>query len=430
MMYFRNVVCTVALATLASAAVAKQIPTHYSREAYEDAVDDGIYDREAQADPVRTAAWAETHGGPLPSYHYGEEHDAGAWRVARDAEAEPGWRNVNGGPPPAWLASLRSMATSATAAVKNVVVPIDPTKHHGPHRMQNQHGASRARDVNEEDDDGDLSGVGYDQLMAHDIDLDIPDFRDQEVNTSLEGLLNARHVDTSEELEEKPSGLEQDLTGYDEDILQRRNDGTEAELDYSLQGMLGRDDQDDSGEYSSPHHARDLADEGSEDYDTYLRSEEHGSMLESIGVTMRDITNDIEDEQLYDEQLFAREALEHDEIPDFGGLKVDTSLEGLLNARGVDDDLEIPHFDGDVDTSLEGMLDGPVYARSVKDDDDDLEIPHFDGNVDTSLEGMLDSPIYARNVDEEGLEDADDVDDDAGAAYAEVVEELVAPPER
>lgn len=78
-MYFRNVVCTVALATLASAAVAKQIPTPYSsNEAYEDSVDDEIFERDAEAEAARTAAWETAHGGAAPSYHYGEEHDPSA----------------------------------------------------------------------------------------------------------------------------------------------------------------------------------------------------------------------------------------------------------------------------------------------------------------------------------------------------------------
>ena len=91
-MYFRNVVCTVALATLASAAVAKQIPTSYNSGEGESTTEE-VFEREAEPEPARTAVWEQAHGGPAPSYKFGEEHDASAWHIARDAnpmaDAEP-----------------------------------------------------------------------------------------------------------------------------------------------------------------------------------------------------------------------------------------------------------------------------------------------------------------------------------------------------
>lgn len=403
-MYFRNVICTVALATLASAAVAKQIPTPYSSESevYDDEVDE-VYEREADADPARTAAWEEAHGGTAPSYHYGEEHDAGAWHVARDAEAEaePGWTN---GQPPAWLASLRAKASKA---VKNVVPTVKPftkqngglKKHHGSHKSHpGKH--AHTRDV-EDDEDFDLSDEDYEQIQARDVDLDIPDFGDEEVDTSLEGLLEARDVNVDEDgedFEADPPASEQDLSGYDEEFLQRRSDDNEADYYTGGTSDLTYDDESEDDD-ENPHQARDVSADEDEDYDAYLQSEEHRSLLESIGVTKRDVDDDIQDAEEFDEELFARQENIEDEVPNFGDEDVDTSLEGLLNARGLDED--------------EG----------------DDEIPDFDGDVDTSLEGMEDGPVHARGVDDEDLEDADDVDGNADAAYAdeEVAEELVAP---
>lgn len=405
-MYFRNVICTVALATLASAAVAKQIPTPYSSENdYEDGGDD-VFEREAEAeaDPARTAAWEAAHGDTAPSYHYGEEQDAGAWHVARDAEADV--------QPPAWLEHLRSKAHKA---VKNVVPTGIPTikpftkqsgglkKHHGAHKMH-KHNHAHTRDVEHEDADdfevGDVSDEEFEEIMARDVEGDeIPNFGDQEVDTSLEGLLEARDIDVSEDgedFEEDPAESEQDLSGYDEEMLQPR--GTEEANDDLLYDDA--EDEEDIAETENANQARDVEGDDDDEYDEYLRSEEHRSLLESIGVTKRDVDDDIQDAEEFDEELFARQAAEgsdDDPIPDFGDEEVDTSLEGLLNARGVEDDGEVPEFD----------------------DDDD---------VDTSLEGLSGGPIHARGVDEEDLDD--DVDRDADAAYAdeEVVEELVAPP--
>ena len=420
-MYFRNVICTVALATLASAAVAKQIPTPYSStDFYEDAVDDEVFEREAEAEAARTAAWEEAHGGTAPSYHYGEEHDEAAWHVARDAEAEPGWENVNGGQPPAWLAQLKSKATSATEAVKNAVPTVKPftkqsgglKKHHGSHKLHSKHGKQHTRDVDSEDDDEfeDEDEV----LYARDFDDDpIPDFGDQDVDTSLEGLLEARDVDLEEEGEDEPENP--DLSGYDEDVLQRRSDGTADNVDYSLEGY---EDIEDSVELDPVIKARSLNEEN--EYDEYLRSEEHRSLLESIGVTKRDPEDDLQDEEEFDEELYAR-TNELDLLAEGEDDEDDEDL-AELHARDVVDD-EAEEFDiDDKDEDLEEL-----HARDVVDD----EVQEFDidDDVDTSLDGLGGSPNHARGVDDEDLEDDEDVDSAADAAYdgAEVVEELVAP---
>lgn len=417
-MYFRNVICTVALATLASAAVAKQIPTPYSStDSYEDAVDDEVFEREAEAEAARTAAWEEAHGGTAPSYHYGEEHDEAAWHVARDAEVEPGWKNVNGGQPPAWLAHLKSKATSATEAVKNAVPTVKPftkqsgglKKHHGSHKLHNK---QHTRDVDSEDDDEfeDEDEV----LYARDFDDDpIPDFGDEDVDTSLEGLLEARDVDLEEEGEDEPENP--DLSGYDEDVLQRRSDGTADDVDYSLEGY---DDIEDSEELDPVIKARSLNEEN--EYDEYLRSEEHRSLLESIGVTKRDAEDDLQDEEEFDEELYAR-TNELDLLAEGEDDEDDEDL-AELHARDVVDD-EAEEFD--IDDEADNLEE--LHARDVVDD----EVQEFDidDDVDTSLDGLGGSPIHARGVDDEDLEDDEDVDSAADAAYdgAEVVEELVAP---
>lgn len=360
-MYFRNVLCTVAFATLASAAVAKQIPTPYSSESelYDDTVDDDIFERDAEADPARVAAWEEAHGGPAPSYHYGEERDAAAWHVARDAEAEPTTK-------PAWLQFLKNKATAASSEVKKVVPTVKPFKTHGGlkkyHGQHHKHGKntgshSHARDVEGEDYD-EFDDEDYEGIAARNADDDeTPDFGDQEIDTSLEGLLEAREVGEDEEDfedefdlerrsesedndddEEAVNESEQDLSGYDEEILQRRSDGSEEEIDYSLEGMEDVDLEEQL-------QARDLNEEDQAEYDAYLRSEEHRSLLESIGVTKRDVEDDIEDEEEFDEQLYARQA-EDDDVPDFGDVEVDTSLEGLLEAREVGDDDEVDEEEG------------------------------------------------------------------------------------
>jgi hypothetical protein len=406
-MYFRNVVCTVALATLASAAVAKQIPTPYSsNEAYEDGLGDEVYERDAEAEAARTAAWEQAHGGVAPSYHYGEEHDAAAWHVARDAEAEPGWRH--GGQPPAWFASLRSAANSATDAVKNAVPTAKPftkqsgglKKHHGSHKLHGDHG-KHARDVEEDDDDDDqFENDPDDVLYARDFEDDpISDFGDQEVDTSLEGLLHARdvNVDDEEEVEEPENP---DLTGYDEEILQRRSDGTADEIDYSLEGY---DDFEEDEALGPIIQARSLDEDEDADYDDYLRSEEHRSLLESIGVTKRDAEDDAQDEEEFDEALYLQQ--QGEDAAD-------------IEARAVVDD-DVPEYDFD-----EEAFEGELEQRDV--DQEEFDLP--DG-TDTSLEGLADGPIYTRSVDDEDLEDDSDVDANADAAYddAEVAEELVAP---
>jgi hypothetical protein len=406
-MYFRNVVCTVALVTLASAAVAKQIPTPYSsNEAYEDGLDDEVYERDAEAEAARTAAWEQAHGGAAPSYHYGEEHDAAAWHVARDAEAEPGWKH--GGQPPAWFASLRSAANSATDAVKNAVPTAKPftkqsgglKKHHGSHKLHGDHG-KHARDVEEDDDDDDqFENDPDDVLYARDFEDDpIPDFGDQEVDTSLEGLLHARdvNVDDEEEVEEPENP---DLTGYDEEILQRRSDGTADEIDYSLEGY---DDFEEDEALGPIIQARSLDEDEDADYDDYLRSEEHRSLLESIGVTKRDAEDDAQDEEEFDEALYLQQQVE--DAAD-------------IEARAVVDD-DVPEYDFD-----EEAFEGELEQRDV--DQEEFDLP--DG-TDTSLESLADGPIYTRSVDDEDLEDDSDVDANSDAAYddAEVAEELVAP---
>lgn len=408
-MYFRNVVCTVALATLASAAVAKQIPTPYStNEAYEDDIDE-VFERDAEAEAARTAAWEEAHGGAAPSYHYGEEHDAAAWHVARDAEAEPGWKH--GGANPAWLEHLKSKAGQATDAVKNAVPTAKPftkqsgglKKHHGSHKLHGSHG-KHAREVedNEDDDNDQFENDPDDILYARDVEDDlIPDFVDLDVDTSLEGLLEARDVNVEDEDgEEEPEDA--DLSGYDSEILQRRSDGTAEEIDYSLEGYDL--DQPEDEELSPLIQARSLNEDS--EYDDYLRSEEHRSLLESIGVTKRDAEDDAQDEAEFDEQLYLSQ-----QDSDF--LSDDPADYANLVAR---DSLHDEDFEGDYEGELE--------QRDV--DQQEYDLP--DG-TDASLEGLSDGPIYTRSVDDEDLEDDEDVDSNSDAAYdgAEVVEELVAP---
>lgn len=356
-MYFRNVVCTVALATLASAAVAKQIPTPYSsNEAYEDLVDDEIFERDAEAETARTAAWEKAHGGAAPSYHYGEEHDPSAWHVARDAEAEPGWKH--NGQPPAWFASLKSAANSATDAVKNAVPTAKPftkksgglKKHHGSHKLHGNHG-SHTRDV--EDDEVEQFENDPDDIFARDLDDDpIPDFGDQEVDTSLEGLLDARDVSVEDDDdEEEPANP--DLAGYDLEVLQRRADGTADEIDYSLEGY--DIDAETDEELAPIVHARSLSEDEDADYDNYLNSEEHRSLLESIGVTKRDAEDDAQDEAELDAELYARqEASEFsNEDENHEGLEAraeiaDDVIEYDVDEAAFTDDLE----ERDIDSTL------------------------------------------------------------------------------
>jgi hypothetical protein len=414
-MYFRNVLCTVALATLASAAVAKQIPTPYDDDVYEGEVDE-VFERDAEAEPARTAAWEEAHGGPAPSYHYGEEEqDAGAWHVARDAEAEPSWQN---GQPPAWLASLRAKAHKATNAIKSAV-PTIPTathltkphtkqsgglkKHHGAHKMHAHTKSAHARDVDDAEEDSDnypdLDEEEISNIMTRDVG-DIPDFGELDVDTSLDGLLGAHDVDTSEEEEDvkPPAESEQDLSGYDSEILARRNaDGSDNTADYSPEDLDAFYNSWESAHNDHPHEARDLSDDDNADYNEYLAGEEHRALAEGFGATKRDVDDYYQDEEEFDAELHARQEVANDEIPND----------------------EIPEID---EEDIEGFL----QARSA----DGSEVPDFgDLEVDTSLEGMSGAPIHARGVDDEDLEGDGDVDANADAAYEgeEVVEELVAP---
>ncbi|GAB7323698.1 hypothetical protein MBLNU13_g07169t2 [Cladosporium sp. NU13] len=415
-MYFRNVVCTVALATLASAAVAKQISTPYTtNEAYEDSVDDEIFERDAEAKAARTAAWEQAHGGAAPSYHYGAEHDPAAWHVARDAEAEPGWKIAHDGQPPAWLAHLKSKATQATDAVKNAIPTAKPftkqggglKKHHGSHKLHGSH----ARDIEDEEDDQFENDP--DDLFARDLDDPIPDFGDQEVDTSLEGLLEARDVsvedeDEEEEEEEEEEPVNPDLAGYDLDVLQRRSDGTADEIDYSLEGY---DIDEPTDEELTPIvQARDLSQHEDEDYDNYLLSDEHRSLLEQIGVTKRDAEDDAHDEAEFDQELYARQEAN-------GFFDEDEDHEGLEARAEIADDV----IEYDVD---ENAFTDDLEARDI--DQKEIDIP---ADLDTSLEGLEDGPIFARGVDEVDLEDDHGVDSNADAAYdgVEVAEELVAP---
>lgn len=409
-MYFRNVVCTVALATLASAAVAKQIPTPYSSdETYEDAVDE-VFERDAEAEAARTAAWERAHGGAAPSYHYGEEHDASAWHVARDAEAEPGWKH--NGQPPAWLANLKSAANSATDAVKNAVPTAKPftkqssglKKHHGGHKLHGNQGA-HTRDVEEEGDDEFENDPDL-PLWARDFENDpVPDFGDLDVDTSLEGLLEARvvNVEDDEEVEEPENP---DLSGYDEEIIQRRADGTAEDIDYSLEGYDL--EQEDDEELDPIVQARSLGEDDDMDYDTYLRSGEHRALLESVGVTKRDAEDDAQDEAELNEELYANQQEGEFLHEDFGGLAT----------RGVIDE-DFPEHIYDEDDAFDGELE----QRDV--DQEELDIH---AGVDTSLDGLEDGPIFARGI-EEDVDDDDDEHDNADAAYdgVEVAEELVAP---
>ena len=134
-----------------------------------------------------------------------------------------------------------------------------------------------------------------------------------------------------------------------------------------------------------------------------MRSEEHRSLLESIGVTKRDVEDDAQDEAEFDEELYLSQQESDflsDNPADYANLVARDSLE---------------------DEDFEGEFEGELEQRDVDQEEFDLS--------DKSLEGLVDGPIYARGIDDEDLEDDDDVDADADAAYdgAEVVEELVAP---
>ena len=417
MMYFRNLLCLVTFATLASTAVAKQIPSPYTSDESDSTTED-VFERDAEPEPepARTAVWEAAHGGPAPSYKYGEEHDAGAWHIAREAEpmpeAEPepeaGWANVGGNrqhKPAKWASWL---SKKVIPTVKPFATKGGLKKYHGkPHHARDADGAEiEDFDIDEIDDDE------LEKLYARGIStetLEIPDFGDEEVDTSLEGLLHARDVDDDEDSDDDDDDdsngpyfddSQEDLSGYDAGILQRRSDGSADEIDYSLEGYDTFYD-DDEDEESKVIRARDLADDEIAADDDYLHSDEHREFLASLGVTERSFEDDIED-------------AEHDR----------------LDARDVkdidDEEVQIPDFgDEEVDTSLEGM---ELEARGVEDEEDE-EFPDFgDKNVDTSLEGY-DEPLQTRGVDEEEDEDSEDYDADAAYDGAEVVEEFMAPEE-
>jgi hypothetical protein len=384
-MFFRNLICTVTLATLASVAVAKQIPTPYTSEQSESNSEE-VFEREAKPEPARTAAWEEAHGGPAPTYHYGEEygedHDASAWHIAREAnpmaeaEAEPGWANVGGNrqkKPGRW-------GSWVPEGVKKPFTKGGPAKFKN---MLKNHARDEADGPDDEDVDDNEAPAG---LLARDPrpeDLDIPDFGDQVVDTSLKGLLDRRDDDDDEE------------DGYDgeQTELPRRSDGTADEIDYSLEGYEGEtfENEDEEKEFRLIQ-ARDLAEDQVTVDDEYLHSDEHREFLASHGVTERSFGDDLQD-------------AEHDRI----------------DARGV----PFPDFgDQDVDTSLEGMY---LPTRDVDGED----APDYYGqDIDFSLEGYDEAVVQARGVDEQVADAAEEgYDPDAAYADAEVVEEFTAPTE-
>ena len=443
-MFFGNLLCTVTLATLASAAVAKQIPTPYTSEQSESNSEE-VFEREAKPEPARTAAWEEAHGGPAPTYHYGEEygedHDASAWHIAREAnpmaeaEAEPGWANVGGNrqkKPGHWGHAAREAEAEAepgwanvggnrqkkpgnwgswvSEGVKKPFTKGGPTKFKN---MLNNHARDEEADgPDDEDFDDNEAPAG---LLARDPrpeDLDIPDFGDQVVDTSLKGLLDRRDdgdddVDDDEEdgydgerteLPRRSDGtadeIDYSLEGYEaETELPRRSDGTADEIDYSLEGYEGEtfENEDEEKEFRLIQ-ARDLAEDQVTVDDEYLHSDEHREFLASHGVTERSFGDDLQD-------------AEHDRI----------------DAR----DVPFPHFgDQDVDTSLEGMY---LPTRDVDGED----APDYYGqDIDFSLEGYDEAVVQARGVDEQVADAAEDgYDPDAAYADAEVVEEFTAPTE-
>lgn len=413
-MYFRNLLCTVTFATLASAAVAKQIPSPYPSGESESTTED-VFERDAtaEAEPARTAVWEEAHGGPAPSYKYGEEHDANAWHIAREAEPmpgaepEPGWANVGGNrqhKPGNWASWVSSGVKKAIPTIKPFATKGGLKKYHG--KQNHARDADGAEIEGFEIDDDELEKLYARGINAETIE--IPDFGDEEVDTSLEGLLEARDVSGDDDKEaDKDSSEEpytyddsqEDLSGYDAGILTRRSDGSADEIDYSLDGYDTSYD-DDEDEDTKVIKARDLDEDEVAADDEYLHSDEHREFLASLGVTERSLEDDLED-------------AEHDRL----------DARDLKDIAG--DDAQIPDFgDEEVDTSFEGM---ELETRDVEGEDDD-EYPDFgDANVDTSLDGY-DKPLQARGFDGEADEDGDSEDYDADAAYdgAEVVEELTA----
>jgi hypothetical protein len=333
-MFFRNLLCTFTLATLASAAVAKQIPNSYNSGESESTTDE-IFEREAEPEPARTAVWEQAHGGPAPSYKYGEEHDSSAWHIARDAtpmaEAESGWANVGGHrqkksgnhfareaepeAEPGWAnvgASRQkrpgNWASSLSAAVKNAISTDRPFIKGGPSKFADKLNQAReadgpdSDDADDEDADDEESEESPFARNADPNNLEIPDFGDQVVDTSLEGLLVRRNAegdddeDDEDDSDEPYDASKIDLSGYDAGILQSRSDGTADEIDYSLEGMVPEKFKDEEEEEEIKLiQARDLAGDQVAQDDEYLNSDEHRKFLASYGVTERSFEDDMQD---------------------------------------------------------------------------------------------------------------------------------------
>jgi hypothetical protein len=441
-MFFRNLLCTVTLATLASAAVAKQIPNPYTSDR-DDSTTEEVFEREAEPEPARTAAWEQAHGGPAPSYKYGEGHDASAWHIARDAnampeaepEADPGWPNVGGNrqPKPSNFAFPRdanpepeadpgwpnvggnrqpkpgNWASRLSSGVQDALPTIKPFFKGGPSKFEGKFTQAREADgsnsgnvnVHEEPED----------LVARDAnpnDLEIPDFGDQDVDTSLAGLLLPREAAGDQdshkrEPKEQFNGSKEDLSGYDTGVLQSRSDGTADEIDYSLAGYEAETFESDEEEKEVRLiQARDLDEDELFNDDEYLHSDEHREFLASHGVTKRSFEDDIQDAE--HDRIDARDL----PIPDFGGQDVDTSLDGMyLGARDADADAIVPNFDDqNVDVSLEGYDAPVVHARGAAGDESEDEDKDDDRKEDGS---------------------EDHYDADAAYADAQVVKEFAAP---
>jgi hypothetical protein len=323
-----------------------------------------------------------------------------------EAEAEPGWANVGGHrqkKPGNWASRLAE-------DVKKPFTKGGPTKFKN---MLDNH-ARQAAGPEDEDiaDNGQHPG-----LLARDPrpeDLKIPDFGDQVVDTSLEGLLERRDAEDDDEddgydgekTELSSDGSKADLSGYDAGVLQRRSDGTADEVDYSLEGYEKESFETEEEEKEIRLiQARDLAEDQVAANDKYLHSDEHKEFLASHGVTERSFGDDLEDAE--HDRIDARDANKvngANVVPDFGDAKVDTSLEGMsLPARDVNGETDAPDYYGEeIDFSLEGYDEAVVQARGVPDEKADAE------------EG-------------EGEEGSKDSDADAAYANAEVVEEFFAP---
>jgi hypothetical protein len=456
-MFFRNLLCTVTLATFASAAVAKQIPTPYTSEQSE-ATSEEILKREAEPEPARTAAWEEAHGGPAPTYkygeQYGEEHDASAWHIAREAnplpeaeaEAEPGWANVGGHrqkKPGNWghMAREAEPMAEAEAEAEPGWANVGGHRQHkpgnwasrlaegvkkpftkgGPAKFKNMLD-NHARQADGPDGEDVADNAQTPGLLARDPrpeDLKIPDFGDQVVDTSLEGLLERRDAEDDDEddgydgekTELSSDGSKADLSGYDAGVLQRRSDGTADEVDYSLEGYEKESFETEEEEKEIRLiQARDLAEDQVAADDKYLHSDEHKKFLASHGVTERSFADDLQDAE--HDRIDARDANKvngANVVPDFGDAKVETSLEGMsLPTRDVNGETDAPDYYGEeIDFSLEGYDEAVVQARGVADEEP------ADEKADAE-EG-------------EGEEGSKDSDADAAYANAEVVEEFFAP---